>query len=246
MGTIGGNVANGDPGNGMPAVMQALDAVYRLQGGAGSREVRARDFYEGAFTTAREQGEILTAIRFSVPPAGHGFAYLKQKRKSGDCATAAAAVALTNVGDTPLFAEAAVEALVGSAVDKAAIDRAALAAEAITHPSADGRGPAEFRTKIAGVMVRRAIQQALKHACTVDLNGKSEKSCMVLAVQANGADVVTVEGLAAADGTLHPLGELRPGQPRHGGGDAVHRSFCRRAQPGRAGGARAKGAPGTP
>ncbi len=44
-------------------------------------------------------------------------------------------------------------------------------------------------------------------ACTVDLNGKSVKSCMVFVVQANGAEVVTIEGLAAADGTLHPLQE---------------------------------------
>jgi len=42
-------------------------------------------------------------------------------------------------------------------------------------------------------------------ACTVDLNGKSVKSCTVLAVQAQGGDVLTVEGLAGADGTLHPL-----------------------------------------
>jgi aerobic carbon-monoxide dehydrogenase small subunit len=44
-------------------------------------------------------------------------------------------------------------------------------------------------------------------ACTVDLNGKSVKSCMVFVVQANGAEAVTIEGVAAADGTLHPLQE---------------------------------------
>ena len=44
-------------------------------------------------------------------------------------------------------------------------------------------------------------------ACTVDLNGKSVKSCMVFVVQANGAEVVTIEGVAAADGSLHPLQE---------------------------------------
>jgi carbon-monoxide dehydrogenase medium subunit len=178
LGTIGGNVANGDPGNDMPAVMQALDAVYLLRSRVGDREVRARDFYEGAFFTALKDGEILTAVRFDAPPAGHGFAYLKQKRKIGDYATAAAAViltmsggqcasaaiALTNVGDTPLFAEAASQALVGSAVDKAAIDTAVAAAEGITRPAADGRGPAQFRTKLAGVMVRRAIEQALARA----------------------------------------------------------------------------------
>jgi carbon-monoxide dehydrogenase medium subunit len=175
LGTIGGNVANGDPGNDMPAVMQALDAAYLLQSRAGSREVRARDFYEGAFFTALKDGEILTAVRFDAPPAGHGYAYLKQKRKTGDYATAAAAViltmqqgrcasavvALTNVGETPLFAEAASQALVGTAIDKAAIDAAVAAAEAITAPAADGRGPARFRTKVAGVMVRRALEQAL-------------------------------------------------------------------------------------
>jgi aerobic carbon-monoxide dehydrogenase small subunit len=44
-------------------------------------------------------------------------------------------------------------------------------------------------------------------ACTVDLNGKSVKSCTVFAVQANGADIRTIEGMAAADGTLHALQE---------------------------------------
>src|SRR6516165_10701776 len=42
-------------------------------------------------------------------------------------------------------------------------------------------------------------------ACTVDMNGKSVKSCTVFAVQASGAEITTVEGLAAADGSLHPL-----------------------------------------
>jgi carbon-monoxide dehydrogenase small subunit len=44
-------------------------------------------------------------------------------------------------------------------------------------------------------------------ACTVDLNGKSVKSCTVFAVQANGAEIVTIEGMAGADGTLHALQE---------------------------------------
>ena len=52
VGTIGGNVANGDPGNDMPAVMQALDGTYHVQGAAGTREIMARDFYEAAFYTA--------------------------------------------------------------------------------------------------------------------------------------------------------------------------------------------------
>lgn len=178
LGTIGGNVANGDPGNDMPAVMQALDATYLVTGTGGSREVTARNFYEAAYFTALKEGEVLTAVRFDAPGAGHGHAYEKQKRKIGDYATAAAAVllkmdggrcqaasiALTNVGDTPLYAEAAGQALAGSGLEAAAVDAAVKAAEAITRPAADGRGPVDFRTGIAGVMVRRAIAKAAERA----------------------------------------------------------------------------------
>jgi aerobic carbon-monoxide dehydrogenase medium subunit len=178
VGTLGGNVANGDPANDMPAVMQCLGASYVLSGPGGSREVAARDFYEGAFFTKLVDGEILTAIKVPIPPAGHGYAYEKLKRKIGDYATAAAAVVLTvsggsctsasigltNVGETPLYAAAAAEALVGTTLDKVAIDKAVGLAEGITAPASDGRGPADYRTKMAGVMLRRAIARALDRA----------------------------------------------------------------------------------
>src|SRR5258708_3628983 len=92
LGTLGGNVANGDPGNDMPAVMMCLGATYQLSGKGGERRVAARDFYQGAYSTALEPGEILAAIRIPVPQPGHGYAYEKLKRKVGDFATAAAAV----------------------------------------------------------------------------------------------------------------------------------------------------------
>ena len=97
-GTIGGNVANGDPGNDMPALMMTLGASYTLEGPDGARSVAARDFYQGAYFTALEPGEILTAISIPAPAAGHGYAYEKLKRKVGDYATAAAAVVLTMSG----------------------------------------------------------------------------------------------------------------------------------------------------
>src|SRR6266478_475337 len=173
-GTVGGNVANGDPGNDLPAVMQCLDATYLLRGPGGERTVAARDFYQAPFVTALKEGEILTAIRLAAPASGHGWAYQKMKRKIGDYAAAAAAVilalsggvcrqaaiALTNVGDTPLLATAAAKALVGTRLEAAAVDAAVKAAEAITRPAADGRGSAEFRTHVAGIMTRRAIAAA--------------------------------------------------------------------------------------
>src|SRR3546814_6798970 len=106
----------------MPAIMQCLDAAYLLSGGGGARIVKARDFYEGAFFTKLQEGEILTAVTVPIPAAGHGYAYEKLKRKIVDYATAAAAVvltlrggtsdtasvALTNLGETTLYdAEAA-------------------------------------------------------------------------------------------------------------------------------------------
>ena len=78
--------------------MMALGATYVLRGPGGERRVAARDYYQGAYTTAAQPGEILTAIRIPAPPAGHGYAYEKLKRKVGDYATAAAAVILTVSG----------------------------------------------------------------------------------------------------------------------------------------------------
>ena len=177
-GTVGGNLANGDPGNDMPAVMLALDAIYRVRGPNGERDIPARDFYKGIYSTVLADGEILTSLRIPLPAEGHGWAYEKQKRKIGDYATAAAAVvltvsggactsaaiALTNVADTPLLAQRAGEALVGTNVDEPAIAEAARRAQQIANPSADGRGPVDFRIHVAGVMVRRAIAQAKQRA----------------------------------------------------------------------------------
>lgn len=173
-GTLGGNVANGDPGNDMPALMMTLGADYELQGPDGIRTIAARDFYQGAYFTALEPGEILTSVSVPVPPAGHGHAYEKLKRKVGDYATAAAAVVLTmdggkvascsigltNLSETPLLAEDAAQAVIGTSLDEAALKKAADAARAIMEPAGDGRGPAEYRTYVGGVMVVRALKRA--------------------------------------------------------------------------------------
>jgi len=174
VGTLGGNVANGDPGNDMPAVMMCLGANYQVAGNSGERSIPARDFYRGTYLTALKPGEILANVRIPVPAAGHGFAYQKLKRKIGDYATAAAAVVLTmnggtvaacsigltNVADTPLWAEEAAKILTGSTLDAATVKNAVAAAEAITSPASDARGPAHYRTKMAGVMLARALASA--------------------------------------------------------------------------------------
>jgi carbon-monoxide dehydrogenase medium subunit len=178
VGTLGGNIANGDPGNDMPAVMMCLDASYRVTGRGGVRSIKARDFYRGMYDTALGAGEIVTAIEVPMPPAGHGWAYEKLKRKVGDYATAAAgvvltvkggkvatcAIALSNLADRALLASNAAAAVVGTALDKAALTAAAKAAMAIMAPASDTRGPAEYRIAVGGVMVERALKRAFERA----------------------------------------------------------------------------------
>src|SRR6201996_9574923 len=137
-GTIGGNVANGDPGNDMPALMMTLGATYQLQGPNGAREIAAGEFYQGAYFTALEPGEILTSVTVPVPATGHGYAYEKLKRKVGDYATAAAAVGvaeaggraascpigLANLNEPPLPAADAAKAVIGTSLDAASLKKA--------------------------------------------------------------------------------------------------------------------------
>jgi carbon-monoxide dehydrogenase medium subunit len=177
-GTIGGNLANGDPGNDLPALMMTLGASYRLEGSGGGRDVAAADFYQGAYFTALEPGEILASIEVPVPATSHGYAYEKLKRKVGDYATAAAAVVLTlsagkvascrigltNLAETPLLAREAAAAVIGTTLDDATLAKAAEAARAIMSPAADARGPVEYRKHVGGVMVVRALQRAAGRA----------------------------------------------------------------------------------
>ncbi len=176
MGTIGGNVANGDPGNDMPGLMLCLDATYALTGPDGSREVKARSFYQSAYFTERMDTEILVSISFPRPVGG--FAYEKQKRKIGDYATAAAgvqiagsggkvtaaSVAMTNLSDVPVWSQAAGAALVGTDCGPQAVQAAVAAMLEDINPSDDNRGPVAFKRHVAGVILSRAIARAWSRA----------------------------------------------------------------------------------
>jgi len=177
-GTIGGDIAHGDPGNDHPALMLALGASFVLRGSAGERVVPADGFFRGTYDTGIEPGEIMTEIRIPVPAPGTGYAYAKLKRKVGDFATAATAVmlslsgdtvrevaiALTNVAPTPLKARAAEDALRGKALTDASIGAAADLAMSICDPAPDQRGDAEYKTAMAGEMTQRALRTARSRA----------------------------------------------------------------------------------
>ncbi len=173
-GTLGGDIAHGDPGNDHPAISLALDATFVLQGPKGTRNVKADDFFLGTYMTALAEDEILTAVRVPALAKGTGWAYEKLKRKTGDWATAGAAVvmqmaggkvtqirvALTNVAPMAIRALAAEAALMGQAVDDASLNAAAAAAMAVCDPAEDLRGDRAYKTAMAGQMVKRAIKAA--------------------------------------------------------------------------------------
>ncbi|MCU0896387.1 MAG: xanthine dehydrogenase family protein subunit M [Burkholderiales bacterium] len=177
-GTIGGDIAHGDPGNDHPAISIALDATFVLAGPGGEREVKADKFYHGTYATEMAANEIMKEIVVDPFPAGTGYAYAKLKRKTGDWATAATAVvlrvaggsvshariALTNVGPTAIHATGAEAALRGKAPSAAAIEAAAQAAMAACDPAEDLRGDREYKIAMAGEMTRRALRLAFERA----------------------------------------------------------------------------------
>jgi len=178
-GTIGGNVANGDPANDEPAIVIALGATLVARGPKGERTIAANRFYTDLYTTALARDEILTEIRIPLPPAKSGGAYVKLKRKTGDFAVAAVAVqltldakgavasagiGLTNAGPTPLEASDAAKFLAGKTPDANAVAEAAKRAAAIAAPSADHRGSVEYKKEMTRVLAARAIHKAAERA----------------------------------------------------------------------------------
>lgn len=174
-GTIGGDIAHGDPGNDHPALSMVLDATMVMQGPGGERSVKADDFFLGTYVTALAEDEILVALRMPAFQPRTGHAYEKLKRKTGDWATAAAAVvlrldaagavshvriALTNVAPTALRATAAEDALRGQPLSPQSIDDAVSQAMALCDPAEDLRGNRDYKTAMAGQMLRRAIAKA--------------------------------------------------------------------------------------
>jgi aerobic carbon-monoxide dehydrogenase medium subunit len=177
--TVGGNLAHGDPANDHPATMVALGAQVVATGPKGERVIPIEDFFLTLFSTALQHDEILTEIRIPIPPPRSGGAYLKLERKVGDFATAAVAVqltldnkgacqkvgiGLTNVGPTPVKARKAEDFLRGKKLDEVNIAQAAQLAADEADPSADLRGPVEYKKGLVKELAKRALTRALQRA----------------------------------------------------------------------------------
>ncbi|MFQ5408145.1 MAG: FAD binding domain-containing protein [Anaerolineales bacterium] len=179
-GTLGGNVAHADPASDPPTMLLALGATFHMTGPGGERSVAAADFFTGLFETALADGEILTAIEVPAEGADSGSAYAALRNPASNYAMVAAGVAVTVAdgactaasvavgGLTPHATRApAVEAaLVGKALDEATIAAAAAAVADDLGDDilADIHAGAEYRRKIAPVMIQRALTDAAARA----------------------------------------------------------------------------------
>lgn len=160
-GTLGGTLAHSDPASDLPAAVLALGGTIVAQGPNGQREIAATDFFTGYFESVLAADEMIVEVR--VPANTGGWNYQKFNRRAQDWAIVGVAVAaggngiaLVNMGSTPLRASAAESALAGGASTAEAAELAAQDAS----PPEDSNADAAYRTHLAQVLTRRALEAA--------------------------------------------------------------------------------------
>ena len=177
--SAGGNLCNASPAADAVPALVAAAAMVTVQGPKGRREVAVEKFNSGPGRTTLEPGEIVVSLTLPARPAGSSDAYLRLiprtemdiavvgvgvslTMKDGTCT--AARVGLGAVAPTVLLVDAAGKALVGSKLDDKALEAAAAACRAVCKPIDDKRGTIVYRTKIAGVLLKRATTIAAARA----------------------------------------------------------------------------------
>jgi aerobic carbon-monoxide dehydrogenase medium subunit len=173
-GTIGGNCCLSDPSNNLPPLLIALGATMNIQGAGGLRHVPAEDFFFGYFSTAIEQGELLRSITIPAIESGAGVGY-NSLTVGGDSKAIvraaayvratdtieAARVVLAIVGPRPIRHSAMEERLVGAAANAESADAASQAIGDELEPITDSHATADYRRRMARVVARRAVNEAI-------------------------------------------------------------------------------------
>jgi carbon-monoxide dehydrogenase medium subunit len=176
-GTIGGSLCQADAAEDLSAVCSAAKAFVVIRGKDGERTVSMVDFHVGPYTTAVGAGEMLTEIRLPLFP-GAGSAHEKVERRAGDWAIAAASaavwieggtmsqvgIALSAVGLTTIHLTRAEELLRHKSPSEELFAQAREIAAEDCSPSADGRGPVDYKRHLAGVLTQRALRRATERA----------------------------------------------------------------------------------
>jgi len=178
--TAVGNLCNASPAADSVPALVAAGATCTVVGPDCSREVAVIDIPTGPGSTSLKAGEIVTDIVLPARAANSGDAYLRMiPRTEMDIAIVGAGVALVfDDGGTCTAARVAIgavaptvrlvadagAALVGTKIDDAALEKMAAAVGAACSPIDDKRGTIEYRTKVAGVMAKRAAGIAKQRA----------------------------------------------------------------------------------
>jgi aerobic carbon-monoxide dehydrogenase medium subunit len=163
-GTIGGSLAHADPGADYPTVVTALGATIVVQGPSGEREIAADDFFTGVFTTALEQGELVTAVRVPVVDRA---AYVKHRHPaSGYAVAGVACVVRSDAARLVIGGVTGTPVLIGIApVDEEKVAAAAeKVPEALSGAVGDTYASAEYRVHLAQVLAKRALAAAFEAA----------------------------------------------------------------------------------
>ncbi|MCW5748511.1 MAG: xanthine dehydrogenase family protein subunit M [Alphaproteobacteria bacterium] len=175
----GGNLCNASPAADSVPALVAAGAMVTVQGPKGKREVPVEKIHAGPGRTTLDRGEIVVSFTLPKRPPGSGDAYLRLiprtemdiavvgcgvslTLKDGVCT--AARVSLGAVAPTVLLVEDAAQALIGSKLDDKALEAAAAACRAACKPIDDKRGTIAYRTKIAGVLLKRTVAIAAERA----------------------------------------------------------------------------------
>ena len=176
-GTIGGSLCQADAAEDLSAVCTAVKAKTVIRGADGERVVAMEDFHVGPYMTAVGDGEMLTEVRVPLR-AGGGSAHEKVERRAGDWAIAAASAAvwidggtivdvgvgLSAVGLTTVHLSRAEELLRGRGPSEELFQQAGEIASEDCSPTADGRGPVDYKRHLAGVLTTRALRRATARA----------------------------------------------------------------------------------
>ena len=177
MATIGGGLVNGDPNQDPPPSLIALGASAVMTSKSGDRVVLLEEFFIDYYETDVQPGEILTSVMVPHAPAGSGSVYLKflprtaddygtvnvaavvSKEQDGTCKDVR--IVLGAAGVTPIRAKDAEDALRGKPLTDENIRAAAVLVKDAVDPLEDFRGSADYKTDMAEVFARRAVEQAM-------------------------------------------------------------------------------------
>lgn len=164
-GTIGGSLAHADPAADWPAAVLAADAAIAVQGSKGSRKIKASEFFQGLFTTALQEGEVITAVH--VPILSGKSVYMKFPQPASRYAIVGCAVvkhadgkisiAFTGVSSNAFRDGAAEKAISGKKIDAGSAEAASKVAAEGVHIMSDHYASEKYRKHLAKVYLKRAL-----------------------------------------------------------------------------------------